>query len=871
MKRTTRVPAVVRWMLVCVCLCASGALPTSGQQSPDLLFDAPVVEGHSFTRFNRTLDFDENGLPDAVGYWFVTEDSFYLTAHRNVGGRLSQTWIDTFDGDRNEPGLEDWLPLDAGTVNGLPAFAVDTREDGLRIYTWEFGFPSVWKSFAFAGVTDIHIADMDGNGFNDVVALAGTTVHVIRTFGDDSPEVNQFTLAGAARERLTIADLDGAGTLEFATWDAVGVDLYHAAGATFVLDRTVVTTVGLGKLTAGDIDNDLDTDLVYFGHDFPHVEYEVFRRTGADTFVIEAPVAGGPASDLVDLNGDGKLDALCCGGGGGPPAIFNDLPVSFYISIQDEFGAFPVGHTIEGLGANHLAGAVDMDDDGDIDLVAGRVIRYARPGSYDAPATFTSDAPVAASSILDLEGDGDDDLAIGGGGSSQLNQADGAFEVRALALPTPPAGMSFSATGYPGDWNGDGKTDLIVEMFDGGGAFVGMRLLADAGGVLVDGGFAADPGVRLGRPGYNPMDRDAAFRAIDANGDGALDFAFRVGAGAGRLWWNDGSGFFASEFLFVEGYVTHAVDFDADGLSDLVLQDPEETHVRFGTQGGYTDAVRVSLNYGELHSVGVGDANGNGRPDLVTMDRAARVIFVINKGDRTFRTRNATGLSLASSAIRDYSIDYVDLNADGRRDLLIEGNGRESNVVTYALGSETLYRFDGQTVQLGRPSAVCDVDGDGDADLVVRRATDDRNLIVRNLTFDGANDGTVRQYGTGLAGDGGRMPVLGARGPFRPGEDFEIRLRNGVGDGMAILVIGDQPAETPARGGMLYVEPWKLEKFRLDGPPGEAGLGEFTLSFDDVPARAIGARFYLQFGVVDPAAVEGVALSNALELQFGSD
>ncbi len=833
------------------------------------VFDAPVVQAGYFSRFNRMLDFNSDGRPDTLGYWFVTSEQFRVEVFRNDPDQMRMHWTKTFNGQRDEPGLVDWVPIDAGEINGLPGFALDTREAGLQIWLWIYTAPTRWEVRHPQNLTDIHLTDWDGNGLGDVVAIGGDQLTVIRTFGvDEEPVVETYTLT-AARERFTLVDLDGAGMLDVVAWDSDGVELYRNTGAGVAFLDGFTPSVGIGKVAAGDIDNDGDTDLVYFGHDFSSLEYEVMRRTGADSFTLEAPRPGGPASDLVDLDGDGRLDGICCGGGGGgPPAIFNELPVSFFLSLQDELGDFPVAHTMEGLGANHLAGATDMNGDGYVDLVAGRIVYYGREGSYEPRRLFSPGAPISSAFAVDCHDDGDLDLGFGDGDRYLANAGDGRFLNGTLERPAAPAGMTYGEQGFPGDWNGDGKTDLIVEMYEGS-AFVGMRLLASEGGRLVDRGFAAPEGLQMGIRFQHPMESRVAFRALDANDDGALDLVHRAQGVSGKLWINDGTGFFAESETFLEGYVTHVADFDRDGRLDLLLQGDSKIYTRFGEDAGFSPASLVSGTQQRQLAPAIGDVNGSTKTDIVTVATTGRVIFLLNNGDRTFRSRNAQTPLYLASPTRDFETHFIDLDVDGRKDLVLTTVDRGDNRLMYSPGTDEVFRYGAKVEQVARPTALVDVDSDGDLDVIFERASDGRVRLVRNRTFEGDADGFARQFGRGLEGTGGRVPVLGAKGPFRPGSPGEIRMREGIGRGRAILVIGRDKAEIPTKGGMLYVDPWKLKSYRLSGPADLPGMGDSTISFPDAPNRAIGECFYLQLGVLDPAAVEGLSLSNALQIQFG--
>lgn len=125
-------------------------------------------------------------------------------------------------------------------------------------------------------------------------------------------------------------------------------------------------------------------------------------------------------------------------------------------------------------------------------------------------------------------------------------------------------------------------------------------------------------------------------------------------------------------------------------------------------------------------------------------------------------------------------------------------------------------------------------------------------------------------YGNGLAGTGGLMPQLFGSGCPRVGQPYSIDLGQGRGGSFALLAIGFSQAQSSLVGGTLWISSLVGSVgLMLDGSVGQAGAGGFQFPFA-VPSPAyVGLRFYCQAGVMDPAASQGFALSNALEVVMG--
>ena len=110
-------------------------------------------------------------------------------------------------------------------------------------------------------------------------------------------------------------------------------------------------TARLNDPASGDIDGDGDVDVVLFGMpDGSNGAFQVIRQAPTG-FLVEASTAGGPATGLADVDGEGDLDGVCGGGGGGgSPPLSNHRVSNFEIAINDGSGHFAPSFMIAGMG-----------------------------------------------------------------------------------------------------------------------------------------------------------------------------------------------------------------------------------------------------------------------------------------------------------------------------------------------------------------------------------------------------------------------------------------------------------------------------------------------------------------------------------------
>ena len=264
------------------------------------------------------------------------------------------------------------------------------------------------------------------------------------------------------------------------------------------------------------------------------------------------------------------------------------------------------------------------------------------------PYLLSSHGPPLA--VGDVDGDGLDDLFIGGGagipGRLFLQRKDGSF-VESIE------GQPWEADKAYEDWgalffdaNGDGRLDLYVAsggyMLTPSSPLLQDRLYINRGG----GRFAREAGALP-----KMLTSTATVRAADFNGDGKPDL-FVGGRLTPRnypyparsyLLRNDGDHFtdvteeVAPELARPAGMITDAtwIDFDGDGRPDLVTAG-EWMPLQFYHNDGkrlrnVTESTRLPPLRGWWSSIAVGDFDEDGRPDLIAGNLGLNYTYTTSK------------------------------------------------------------------------------------------------------------------------------------------------------------------------------------------------------------------------------------------------
>lgn len=368
----------------------------------------------------------------------------------------------------------------------------------------------------------------------------------------------------------------------------------------------------------------------------------------------------------IDVEGDGRMEVFLGGGHDQEDALLTYRDGALVDRIA--------GTGLSSAAATYGATAIDMDDDGDTDLIVGRadgVTLYLNDGGVFEPqpieAGLPADTDPFAVSVADYDGDSDGDLYVSGFVSSR------AF-----------VGLTFNDPGVV-------RPNRLLRNDGWDGGTLRLTDVTEAAGVA-------------GR--YNTF--QSAWLDLDLDGD--PDLVTAPNAGRVEVFRNDGGGVFTelpspSDFGF--WMCAAAGDIDNDGDQDLLFTNAGRVVPRFMLTGDLRDDQSLSVEW----------------------------LLLRNDGGMRFEDVTAayglTGWGFAWGA------GFADLDADGFLDLVVSMNAEKifTHAVTWLLPSSKAMLslpdgrggrafYDTPALGIGHPDygmspLFVDLDGDGALDVVM--------------------------------------------------------------------------------------------------------------------------------------------------------
>jgi FG-GAP-like repeat len=577
-----------------------------------------------------------------------------------------------------------------------------------------------------------------------------------------------------------------------------------------------------------DVDADTDLDILFAnGNAYGGVgaagaqPQHLFLNNGAGVFAAahaQLNVANFNGQLVVDedFDADGDPDLLYASGStGSPPRLLLNNGLGTFTDVT--------AANIPALALRSFCVAEgDVDDDGDADFVVtdggtfGGIAAQARLLTNNGSAVFTdvtaAQCPVDLyncqdACLMDVELDGDIDIALSGKGSAALrarlwvNDGTGTFST-ATALNGVGSGNTYEVD-YA-DLDGDNDFDAAVQSLSG----------FTEGWARNIGNNTAWTETSFVGPGQD----DNEIVPFDYDVDGDIDvLVASLGSGGERIYANNGVGAFTD--------MPGTVQVQSDSSLDAA----------------------------------VGDLNGDGRIDLVTAQGESgnftdKVYFNNGAIDTLAPVYTSTSQpALVGASTTVYHAQIKDQIAD---------DGDIGVVVTFTYTTIGAGNGNGTATHMGHGLYRASVPSVGATETSLTWTATDGNGNASNSgphVVTGGAGSPWTDLGRALAGVSG-FPSLVGNGTLLTGSAGSLDLTNAAPSAPCMLFVALSSSPVPFKGGQLCAFP-----FVATLPLATNGSGALSLAWPSWPSGLSGVSLFFQYAISDGAAVSNASLSNTVQ------
>ncbi len=636
-----------------------------------------------------------------------------------------------------------------------------------------------------SAMVDIVVDDLDMDGDPDVAVTGSTKVSVYQNNRTTEMKLVSLDTLTSDAKAMDGADMDGDGDTDLVVADTNGnirvIENTRDLGTFSGTDTASLTSQTPRAVACGDLDIDGNPDVAIGA-----ASGKIFISTGNGDLSLASPSEKAVSPSLspivdieaVDVDNDGDLDLLVGDGGGNVFWVRNGRGTWTALS----------GVTV-GAGIVAMA-ASDVDLDGDVDVVASDddnalyLILNGGSGSFIKSDYGSDSEKIAVVGAGDLDSDGDPDIVLG--------MTSTKLQVVYRNVPHPQVGSL-----VPFGW-GTGPTPVGLQVCDINQDGGPDSLIGGTGGtenlVLLRKNSTGE-GFSLTSTGAGSADI-RAFAAGDIDGDGFDDVIAAQSDNTVSFHVNDGSGILTQQAAPIADSTVNDIvlaDLFADGTMDAVIayDGGLDVYSYNGTGFDKHDIITGLLN---VVAIDIADLDRDGDLDIVGRD---------DMGD-LFRWENITGTYtqtiIDSAGSGTGPIVLLDADLNGEMDIASAGGSANIYLVYQSAGSFGSSTSKGTANNTITTFTALDFDLDGDKDIVTGDSDGAVNVFYNpragatwskqfmealpaavadmdhtDITHDGYPDIMAVDVNGGIFGMGGYS------GP-RPNIEF-VRLVNGEVDG----------------------------------------------------------------------------------------
>jgi len=589
------------------------------------------------------------------------------------------------------------------------------------------------------GVTHVELADIDGDGDQDMITASADDNKIAwfenRDGLGDFGEQNVISLEVQEAILVRAADLDGDGDMDLAAMtfrDSKLYGFYNDGFGNFT--ETVLITEDnqfpllIENFLTVDINMDDKVDLVVLSGIGGLLLYENIDNQGSydRTVIFDENSSFSVDIKVGDIDNDGDLDIVSNA----------DNMMRLYWHESDN-GSF-ISHEIDPNGTMSRYTLGDIDEDGDLDLLVIPLFSQFADlywlefdGEYNNAVSIIDDVgnnQISAINLSDLNLDGHLDLIIVSRYFDNVVWIDNLFE-NLDQFNIIENTSTFTGVLTLGDINGDGYPDMIQ------GDVNWYKFIP------VENSFSSSNRLQS----YTDGAYDVASMDIDEDGD--LD-VISASNRDGRIGWYenmDGLGEYSQQQNLISDDVQDLTDIhlaDLDGDDDLDIVGTiwnQNTLFWIRNEGGmsFSDTFVIDDNLPSANSVDVGDIDGDGKLDIIAVGFGNSFTSSNNQDTKVVWYRSledgfSDAINIYEPEDRAAMSKLADIDSDGDLDAVVS---LSDDGLVWISNSDGLGSF-GETITItGNTTttiSIGDIDNDGDVDIITSSFLGEQTQLFLN-------------------------------------------------------------------------------------------------------------------------------------------